>query len=156
MICGIDWVVANGSAGDVANMSLTGPVDPALDTAVYNAAQSAGILFSLAAGNNGIHANNRSPARINHAKVHTVSAIGSGDAFASFSNYGNPPVEVAAPGVGVLSLKRGGGTTTKSGTSMAAPHVAGLLSLQSLGCDGTANGDPDGNPDGIAHLSGSC
>lgn len=154
VVCGIDYVAANGSAGDVANMSLTGPADSVLDNAVLNAA-GAGILFSLAAGNEGRHANTRSPARVSHANVYTVSATDSDDTFASFSNYGNPPVDRAAPGVGVVSLKRGGGTTTKSGTSMAAPHVAGLLILESVRCDGTANGDPDRNPDAIAHLVGS-
>jgi subtilisin family serine protease len=149
--------------GDVANMSLGGPTDQSIDDAVFAAAE-AGILFSLAAGNEGTDANTRSPARVNHENVYTVSAIGSGDSFASFSNYGNPPVDRAAPGVGIVSLKRGGGTDTKSGTSMAAPHVAGLLILQgNAGCDGTANGDPDGtdgdggNGDAIAHLEGfSC
>lgn len=156
VICGIDWVVDNGFAGEVANMSLTGPRDSALDTAVLNAA-GAGILFSLAAGNNGAHASSRSPAAANHPNIYTVSATDSGDNFAGFSNYGNPPVDLAGPGVGVLSLKRGGGTETKSGTSMAAPHVAGMLSLQgSVGCQGTANGDPDGFADGIAHLAGSA
>jgi len=51
---------------------------------------------------------------------------------------------VAAPGVGVLSTKMGGGTTTFNGTNMAAPHVAGLLLLGTLGSNGTACGDPDG------------
>jgi hypothetical protein len=160
VVCGIDYVVANRTSSlpgmDVINMSLGGPADPAIDQAVLSAA-NAGILFSLAAGNEGTDADTRSPARVNHDNVYTVSAIGSGDSFASFSNYGNPPVDRAAPGVGIVSLKRGGGTDTKSGTSMAAPHVAGLLILEgTVGCDGLANGDPDGNPDDVAHLVDSC
>ncbi len=97
-----------------------------------------------------MHASNSSPARVNHANVYTVSAIDSNGNFAWFSNYGNPPVDVAAPGVGVLSTASGGGTTTMSGTSMAAPHVAGLLLLGSLNTVGSASGDPDGTPDPIA------
>jgi len=156
VVCGLDYVAANGAPGDVANMSLGGPSDSVLDDAVERAA-NAGILFSLAAGNESTDANSRSPARVKHANVYTVSAIDSGDNFASFSNYSNPPVDRAAPGVNIVSLKPGGGTDTKSGTSMAAPHVAGLLILGSVGCDGTANGDPDGDPDAIAHLDGaSC
>ncbi len=151
VVCGLDYVALKGSPGDVANMSLGGPADQILDDAVV-AAANAGILFSLAAGNEGTHAGTRSPARVSHANVYTVSAIDSGDNFASFSNYGNPPVDRAAPGVNVVSLKRGGGTDTKSGTSMAAPHVAGLLILGHVGCDSTAIGDQDGHPDAIAHL----
>jgi hypothetical protein len=155
VICGIDYVAANGFAGDVANMSLGGPADYMIDNAVLNAA-GAGILFSLAAGNEGTLASTRSPARVNHANVYTVSAVDSSDGFASFSNYGNPTVDLAAPGVSILSLNRGGGTATKSGTSMAAPHVAGLLSLLgNVSCLDTAIDDPDGFADGIAHLAGS-
>jgi hypothetical protein len=69
----------------------------------------------------------------------------------SWSNWGNPPVDYAAPGVSVVSLRRNGGTTTMSGTSMATPHVVGILLLGGIRGDGTAKCDPDGNPDPIAH-----
>jgi hypothetical protein len=154
VICGLDYVAARGRSGDVVNMSLGGPADLVLDEAVLRTADL-GILFSLAAGNERTDSITRSPARVRHANVYTVSAIDSKNAFASFSNYGNPPIDRAAPGVQVLSLKRGGGTATKSGTSMAAPHVAGLLILGKVGCDGTAVGDPDSKPDAIAYLLGS-
>jgi len=155
VICGIDYVAENGLPGDVVNMSLSGPADPALDAAVLLAAEN-DIYFSLAAGNNGSYASSRSPARVNHPNVFTVSAIDSKDKFAVFSNFGNPTVDIAAPGVDILSLTPDDGTATKSGTSMAAPHVAGLLSLQeTVGCKGRAKADPDGFRDGIAYLTTS-
>ncbi len=148
---GVDYVAANASNGDVANMSLTGTGHwNSLHNAVASAAQG-GIKFSLAAGNAGSNASGYEPAHVNHNNVYTVSAIASNDCLASWSNYGNPPVDYAAPGVGVLSTKKGGGTTTYSGTSMAAPHVAGILLLGSIRTDAFACGDPDGNADPIAH-----
>ena len=93
---------------------------------------------------------NHSPARVNGPNIYTVSAINSSDALTSWSNWGNPPVDYAAPGAGILSTWKGGGTKTISGTSMAAPHVAGILLLGAVHSDGTAINDPDGNPDPIA------
>jgi subtilisin family serine protease len=151
VIAGVDHVAANAASGDSANMSLGGSPSQAVDDAVI-AAAGKGIRFAIAAGNSGADANNYSPARANHSNIWTVSAIDSNDNFASFSNWGNPPVDCAAPGVSVLSLRKGGGTTTYSGTSMAAPHVAGILLFGSPKSDGTANNDPDGNPDPICHL----
>lgn len=150
VIAGVDYVAQNGSNGDVANMSLGGPVSLALDDAV-KAAAATGVKFVLAAGNESDDANSHSPARANGANIYTISAINSSDVFASFSNYNNPPVDFAAPGVSVLSLKKGGGTITFSGTSMAAPHVAGILLLGNVSTDGFAVNDPDGTPDPIAH-----
>ena len=149
VIAGVDYVGSGAPGCDVANMSLGGPVSQALDDAVKAAAQS-GVKFALAAGNESRNAANSSPARANGANIYTVSAIDSNDRFASFSNYGNPPVDVAAPGVAVNSTWKGGGYNTISGTSMASPHVAGLLLFGTLGTDGSASGDPDGNPDPIA------
>jgi subtilisin family serine protease len=151
IIAGVDYVAANGTSGNVANMSLTGPGSNAtLEKAVTDAA-GRGIKFALAAGNDGQHANNFTPARANGNGVYTVSAVNAQDCMASWSNYGNPPVDYAAPGVGILSTYRGGGTKTLSGTSMAAPHVAGILLMGGIRGDGTAGCDPDGNPDPIAH-----
>ncbi|MDQ7063373.1 MAG: S8 family serine peptidase [candidate division KSB1 bacterium] len=149
VIAGVDYVTQNASPGDVANMSLGGPPNDALDDAI-RAAAAKGILFAIAAGNDSDDANNYSPARVEYPNVYTVSAIGEDDCLASFSNWGNPPIEFAAPGVNILSTKDGGGTTTLSGTSMAAPHVAGLLLFGTVNSDGTACNDPDGNPDPIA------
>ncbi len=162
VIAGVEYV-ATAKVGtkllcDAANMSLGGGGYDLLDDAV-EAAADAGVKFALAAGNSGADAKNYSPARaggiVNDSaydgKIFTVSAIDINDKFAYFSNYGNPPVDVAAPGVSVLSLWKNGGTNTISGTSMAAPHVAGLLLLGNVSTDDYAIGDPDGNPDPIAH-----
>lgn len=149
VIAGVDYVGSGAPDCDVANMSLGGPVSQALDSAVQAAAQS-GVKFALAAGNESQHASNSSPARANGNNIYTVSAINSSDVFASFSNYGNPPVDVAAPGVAVESTYKGGGYSTLSGTSMASPHVAGILLLGNLSTNGNAINDPDGNADPIA------
>jgi subtilisin family serine protease len=150
VITGVDYVAANGQSGDVANMSLGGGVSTSLDDAVINAAAT-GVKFALAAGNESDDANNHSPARANHANIYTISAMDISDNFASFSNYGNPPIEFCAPGVSVKSTWKDGGYNTISGTSMAAPHVCGLLLLGNVNSDGTVNGDPDGDPDLIAY-----
>lgn len=149
VIAGVDFVAANGKNGDVANMSLGGPVSDALDAAVV-ALGNKGIKVALAAGNEDDDANNHSPARANGPNIYTVSAVNSSDIFASFSNYGNPPVDFAAPGVSVLSTYKGGGYTTFSGTSMSSPHVCGILLTGRPRSGGTAIDDPDGNSDPIA------
>ena len=150
ILAGVNYVAANASSGDVANMSLGGSgTNSTLEQAVADVA-SLGVKMVLAAGNNGVHANNFTPARVNGNNIYTISATNSSDCMASWSNYGNPPVDYAAPGVSILSTRKGGGTTTMSGTSMAAPHVAGILLLGSVRSNGSASCDPDGNPDPIA------
>lgn len=148
VIAGVDYVAANGAPGDVANMSLGGGVSAALDQAVVNAAAT-GVKFALAAGNESDNANNHSPARANGPNVFTISAFSQGDVFASFSNFGNPPVDFADPGVSVFSTYKDGGFATLSGTSMATPHASGVLLLGACRSGGTVSGDPDGNPDTI-------
>ncbi|MCY1722134.1 S8 family peptidase [Prolixibacteraceae bacterium Z1-6] len=153
IIAGVDYVAANATDGDVANMSLGGGVYEPIDEAVV-ALANAGILVALAAGNESDDANNHSPARANAANIYTVSAMDSNDNFAYFSNYGNPPIDCCAPGVSILSTYKGGAYATMSGTSMAAPHVCGLLLATEgeLATSGYVNGDPDGEPDPIAHM----
>lgn len=149
VIAGVDYVAANGQPGDVANMSLGGGVSQALDDAVVQAAASSGVKFALAAGNDGGDANLHSPARANGTNVYTVSAFAQGDGFASFSNWSNPPVDWAEPGVGIKSTWLSGGYNTISGTSMATPHLAGILLAGNVTQNGNVSGDPDGNPDKI-------
>jgi subtilisin family serine protease len=149
VIAGVNHVAQNGNPGDVANMSLGGPVSQALDDAVENAAQSSGVKFVLASGNESDDANNHSPARANGNNVYTISAMNSSDLWASFSNYGNPPVDYAAPGVAIKSTWKNGSYNTISGTSMASPHAAGVLLLGNPSTDGNVIGDPDGNADPI-------
>lgn len=149
VIAGVNYVGANAASGDAANMSLGGGISSALDNAVT--AASSACPFALAAGNESDNANNHSPARANGNNIYTVSAMNSSDNWASFSNYGNPPVDYCAPGVSVQSCWKDGGYNTISGTSMATPHVCGILLIGGITSDGTVNGDPDGNPDPIAH-----
>ncbi|AKE51083.1 S8 family serine peptidase [Kangiella geojedonensis] len=154
VIAGVDHVGANASPGDCANMSLGGPVSQELDDAVIAASENSGAFFVIAAGNDGDDANNYSPARANGSNVWTISATDSSDVMASWSNYANPPVDYAAPGVGVFSLWKDGGTNTISGTSMASPHACAVIMLTggNPNTDGNATNDPDGNPDPIIHL----
>ena len=126
VIAGVDWVTANAVKPAVANMSLNGGVNQALDDAVRRSAAS-GVFYAIAAGNSGADACNESPARSGAGidnGIMTVAATDSGDAEASFSNVGSC-VDIWAPGVNVVSTSRTGGTTTMSGTSMSSPHIAG-------------------------------
>jgi subtilisin family serine protease len=148
VIAGVDYAAANFAAGDVANMSLGGGFSQALNDAVI-AAASRGLKFALAAGNESTSATTKSPASANGPNIYTVSSFAQGDRWSSFSNFGNPPVDFAEPGSSILSTYKGGGYATLSGTSMASPHLAGLLLLGTPRSGGTVTGDPDGNPDTI-------
>lgn len=148
VIAGINHVGQYGQSGDVANMSLGGGFSQAVNDAVVGASNP--VKFALAAGNEGTDANTKSPASANGSHIYTISAMNSSDVWASFSNYGNPPVDYCAPGVSVYSTYKDGGYATLSGTSMATPHVAGILLLGNISTDGNVSGDPDGNPDPIA------
>ena len=150
IIAGVDYVAANGKAGDAVNMSLGGPAYEPLDNAILSLA-SKGIKVALAAGNESQNANNVSPARVNGTNIYTISAMGTGDLWATYSNFGNPPVDYCAPGSSIYSTYKGGGYATLSGTSMATPHVCGILLLGNISTDGTVKNDPDGNADPIAH-----
>ncbi|HOZ78004.1 MAG TPA: S8 family serine peptidase, partial [Ferruginibacter sp.] len=147
------YVSTNGRAGDVVNLSLgQDGISAILDQQVINTANK-GIYISIAAGNDGSPAMDFSPSRVNGRNIYTVSAIDSTGKFASFSNYGNEAVDFAAPGVRILSTFLNGRYAVMSGTSMAAPHVAGLLLLNgnNINSSGTVLNDPDPVPDPIAH-----
>lgn len=152
ILAGVDYVIANGVAGDAVNMSLGGGAYDPLDIKVEDMGAK-GLFVALAAGNEADDANTHSPARANGNNLYTVSACNNLDGWASFSNYGNPPIDFCAPGVSILSTYKGGALATMSGTSMAAPHVCGVL-LATGGnphSDGAVINDPDGDPDPIVH-----
>ncbi|MFC9297764.1 S8 family peptidase [Streptomyces sp. NPDC057011] len=127
VIAGVDWVSANAAKPAVANMSLGGGISSALDGAVARSISS-GVTYAIAAGNSAANACNYSPGRTPSAI--TVGATLRWDARASFSNYGSC-LDLFAPGVGITSDWNTGDTATNSlsGTSMAAPHVAGTAAL---------------------------
>jgi subtilisin family serine protease len=134
IISGINWVTArktsNPSRPMVANMSLGGYTGSttyqAMDIAVRNSV-TAGVVYTIAAGNSSADASKYSPAHVTEAI--TVGAYDpSNNRWASYSNYGTI-VDILAPGSNIISTYYNGGTTTMSGTSMAAPHVAGTAAL---------------------------
>ncbi|KAJ3416221.1 subtilisin-like serine protease [Chytridiales sp. JEL 0842] len=128
VIAGVNWVAqqaARTGRKSVANMSLGGSANTALDNAVGAAVRS-GVTFVVAAGNDGRDACTNSPARARSAI--TVGASDINDRLASFSNRGTC-VDVIAPGVNILSTWNDGRTNAISGTSMASPHVAGIVAV---------------------------
>lgn len=149
VIAGVDWVTEHADEIEVANMSLGCKCS---STALNNAITTSvdrGVVHVVAAGNSNLDAANHSPA--NHPDVITVSALadfdgvagGLGaatcrsdqdDTLADFSNWG-AQVEVAAPGVCILSTWLLGGYRTASGTSMASPHVAGAAAILTSGAN---------------------
>jgi hypothetical protein len=120
---GIDWARTHGA--DVVNLSLGSPGHSTTLQAAVDNAFSAGIVVVGAAGNDG------TPGVLYPARYSSAIAVGatsSSDAIASFSNTG-PELDVVAPGVGILSTVLGSGYQSWSGTSMATPHVAGVVGL---------------------------
>jgi serine protease len=127
VIAGVEWVTTNHVSPAVANMSLGGGASTALDDAVRNSVAS-GVTYAIAAGNSNANACSSSPARVSQAL--TVGSSTSSDARSSFSNYGTC-VDLFAPGSSITSAWSTSDTATNtiSGTSMAAPHVAGAAAL---------------------------
>jgi subtilisin family serine protease len=135
VIAGVDWVTQQHQLGNqggntqpsVANMSLSGGGNTSLDNAVA-ASINAGVTYAVSAANYNTDACNYSPARL--AAAVTVGSTTISDARSSFSNYGTC-VDIFAPGSSILSAgnSSNSATSTKSGTSMSAPHVAGAAAL---------------------------
>jgi subtilisin family serine protease len=143
IIAGIDYVTANAAQIEVANMSLGCECKSDAQDAAIAKSVAAGVTYVVAAGNDDKDSVTFSPA--NHPDVITVSALAdfNGDAgglgaatcradeddtLANFSNFGKD-VEIAAPGVCILSTWFDGAYNTISGTSMASPHAAGAAAL---------------------------
>lgn len=127
IISGINWVTANAGGQGVANMSLGGGANTAVDNAVQTSINS-GVSYVVSAGNDNANACSYSPARVNDAI--TVGSTAQDDKRSNFSNKG-ACVDVFAPGSGITSAWHTGSnaTNTIDGTSMAAPHVAGIAAL---------------------------
>ena len=125
VLAGIDWVIRHHQSGPaVANMSIAAPGSSAALESAINAAAADGITFVVAAGNENKNACNFSPANVPAAL--TVGASDRSDIRARFSNYG-ACLDLFAPGAAITSAYHRSNTdyATLSGTSMAAPHVAG-------------------------------
>src|SRR5262249_19210424 len=125
----LNYAVAHGAK--VANVSWTVSV---FVQSMYNtvaAARAKGTILVAAAGNSGGNTDSSPiyPADLNLDNVVSVAATDNTDNLAGFSSYGPSSVDLGAPGLGILSDSPGGGTITRSGTSMAAPHVAGAIAL---------------------------
>ena len=125
VIAGLDWILKNGKKPAVVNMSLGGEANASLDSAVENLFNN-GYVMVVAAGNSNTDACSTSPARV--SKAITVAATDNTDTRASYSNYGSC-VDIFAPGSQINSSWIGSNTATKvlNGTSMATPHVAGVV-----------------------------
>ena len=120
---GITWAADNGAK--VINLSLGGPTGSTTMESAVDYATSQGVLVVAAAGNSG-DSSPQFPA--SYANVLAVAATDSSNTRASFSSYGSF-VDIAAPGVSIYSTIFDNGYSSMSGTSMAAPHVAGAAAL---------------------------
>lgn len=141
VIAGLDWIAAHHPAGTrgVVNLSLGSVRDAPLDAAVEALVQQ-GFVVVAAAGNDAADACTTSPAGAPSAL--TVGASDENDARADFSNFG-PCLDVFAPGTRIVStsLVYPSGAELRSGTSMAAPHVAGVAALALAAAPESSPGD---------------
>ncbi len=119
---GINWATSEGA--QVINMSIGGPFDSLIASAVANA-HANNVVLVAAAGNDNVSALDYPAA---YAEVIAVGSVNSADQRSSFSNYG-PGLDVVAPGSLIMSTLNGNDYGYFSGTSMASPHVAGVAAL---------------------------
>ncbi|MFJ8569703.1 S8 family peptidase [Streptomyces sp. NPDC093514] len=125
IIAGLDWVANNARQPAVLNASLGGDrFEPVNDAT--NALFNRGVLPIVAAGNDNVDARRVSPASTPNAV--TVGATNRYDQETDFSNWGEA-LDLYAPGQDIISARNGGGSVSLNGTSMAAPHVAGVAAL---------------------------
>ncbi len=136
LIAAVDWTTVNDM--DVVNNSWTGSGSTL--EAVFQASRDSGVIHVCAAGNAFGLFGVQEPAK--YSSTYAISATDSTNAIADFSNRG-PEIDLAAPGVDVLSTNLGGGTVLASGTSMACPHVVGVVALV-LADGGLVDSDGDG------------
>lgn len=129
VLSGLDWIAANHVKGTpaVVNLSIGGSKYPLLNSAISKLVAN-GLVVTVAAGNSGSDACDFSPSSATDAI--TVGATGKADVRSPFSNYGNC-VDIFAPGSSIVSESASNPTagTTKTGTSMSSPHVAGVAAL---------------------------
>ena len=175
VIAGMDYVAANASKFDVANMSVWGwRHNRAFHDAASNLADVLTVVTIAGNGSADINAEPTEPGHVVNPHIITVSAVDHSDNYTDFSNWGyagdwsncsidypNDPypcatVKYAAPGKDVISLKPGGGLAEWYGTSMAAPHVAAIMlllqnNIYRPSSDGFAINDPDSQADPIIH-----
>ena len=128
-VLAINYAVASGAQIISASWG-GGGYSQALYDAINNA-RAHGVLFVAAAGNSGLDTDTypNYPSSYDLDNVIAVAAVGKNDVLASFSNFGDNSVDIAAPGVSILSTIPNGGYASYSGTSMATPHVAGVAAL---------------------------
>ncbi|MFC6094194.1 S8 family peptidase [Saccharothrix lopnurensis] len=131
-LAGIDWVTRNAVKPAVANFSLYfGSSAPSVENAIKSSISS-GVVWTLSGNNQGTDACRTSPAKLPEAI--TVGNTTTTDARSSTSNYGSC-LDIWAPGTNIVSASHQNdtGTRTMTGTSMAAPHVAGAAALHLAG-----------------------
>jgi subtilisin family serine protease len=170
IIRAVEWVTQNVAHPAVVNMSLGGPVEDATAATeqAIRASVASGITYVVAAGNDSKDACGFSPARM--PETITVGATSKNDGRAFFSNFGRC-LDVFAPGNGITSARRNStGSTSMSGTSMASPHVAGVVALllqeapeatpaqmeakiRSTATPGKVGGPGAGSPNLLLHIS---